>query len=158
MSRAYETFGDERAIQFVVMATPDDLKVNAEYIRMADKYVEVPGGSNNHVWHSISFLLLMGPELRQCLIDRRYCRENGCPRRMGWMVRPPLSYICLTCFQGTCLREPKTPRKSRQIEKQSRLHRPTWLRHEIPRRQNLIHHRRPIRQSPLRRLVWRRRR
>jgi len=47
--RAYETFGDEKAIQFVVMATPDDLKVNAEYIRMADKYVEVPGGSNNHV-------------------------------------------------------------------------------------------------------------
>jgi biotin carboxylase len=52
-SRAYETFGDERAIQFVVMATPDDLKVNAEYIRMADKYVEVPGGSNNHVCYSI---------------------------------------------------------------------------------------------------------
>jgi acetyl-CoA carboxylase / biotin carboxylase 1 len=48
-TRAYETFGDEKAIQFVVMATPDDLKVNAEYIRMADKYVEVPGGSNNHV-------------------------------------------------------------------------------------------------------------
>ena len=48
-ARAYETFGDEKAIQFVVMATPDDLKVNAEYIRMADKYVEVPGGSNNHV-------------------------------------------------------------------------------------------------------------
>jgi acetyl-CoA carboxylase / biotin carboxylase 1 len=47
--RAYETFGDEKAVQFVVMATPDDLKVNAEYIRMADKYVEVPGGSNNHV-------------------------------------------------------------------------------------------------------------
>jgi hypothetical protein len=47
--RAYETFGDEKAVQFVVMATPDDLKVNAEYIRMADIYVEVPGGSNNHV-------------------------------------------------------------------------------------------------------------
>jgi acetyl-CoA carboxylase / biotin carboxylase 1 len=49
LNRAYETFGDEKAIQFVVMATPDDLKVNAEYIRMADQYVEVPGGSNNHV-------------------------------------------------------------------------------------------------------------
>ena len=49
MYRAYETFGDEKAVQFVVMATPEDLKVNAEYIRMADKYVEVPGGSNNHV-------------------------------------------------------------------------------------------------------------
>lgn len=51
--RAYETFGDEKAVQFVVMATPEDLKVNAEYIRMADKYVEVPGGSNNHVPHLI---------------------------------------------------------------------------------------------------------
>ena len=38
---AYETFGDERAIQFTVMATPEDLAANADYIRMADQYVEV---------------------------------------------------------------------------------------------------------------------
>ena len=38
---AYETFGDEKAIQFTVMATPEDLAANADYIRMADKYVEV---------------------------------------------------------------------------------------------------------------------
>ena len=38
---AYETFSDERAIQFTVMATPEDLKANADYIRMADQYVEV---------------------------------------------------------------------------------------------------------------------
>ena len=38
---AYETFGDERAIQFTVMATPEDLGANADYIRMADQYVEV---------------------------------------------------------------------------------------------------------------------
>lgn len=38
---AYETFGDERAIQFTVMATPEDLQANADYIRMADQYVEV---------------------------------------------------------------------------------------------------------------------
>jgi len=30
------------------MATPEDLKVNADYIRMADQYVEVPGGTNNN--------------------------------------------------------------------------------------------------------------
>lgn len=40
---AYETFGDERAIQFTVMATPEDLAANADYIRMADQYVEVSG-------------------------------------------------------------------------------------------------------------------
>lgn len=27
----YETFGDEKAIEFVVMATPEDLQANAEY-------------------------------------------------------------------------------------------------------------------------------
>lgn len=38
---AYQQFGDERAIQFTVMATPEDLQANADYIRMADQYVEV---------------------------------------------------------------------------------------------------------------------
>ena len=43
---AYETFGDEKAIQFTVMATPEDLQANADYIRMADHYVEVRTLSN----------------------------------------------------------------------------------------------------------------
>ncbi|WFD35485.1 acetyl-coenzyme-A carboxylase [Malassezia cuniculi] len=54
---AYETFGDERAIQFIVMATPEDLSVNAEYIRMADHYVEVPGGSNNHNYANVDLIV-----------------------------------------------------------------------------------------------------
>ncbi|CAI2189188.1 11613_t:CDS:2, partial [Funneliformis geosporum] len=36
---AYETF---------------DLKINAEYIRMADQYIEVPGGSNNNHYANVS--------------------------------------------------------------------------------------------------------
>lgn len=43
---AYMTLGDERAIEFVAMATRDDLNANAEFIRLADAYVEVPSGSN----------------------------------------------------------------------------------------------------------------
>ncbi|CAG8532450.1 333_t:CDS:2 [Funneliformis mosseae] len=54
---AYETFGDERAIQFTVMATPEDLKINAEYIRMADQYIEVPGGSNNNNYANVSLIV-----------------------------------------------------------------------------------------------------
>jgi len=53
----YETFGDERAIQFTVMATPEDLKVNADYIRMADQYVEVPGGSNNNNYANVDVIV-----------------------------------------------------------------------------------------------------
>ena len=41
---AYMTFGDEKAIEFVAMATRDDLNANAEFIRLADTYVEVPSG------------------------------------------------------------------------------------------------------------------
>lgn len=46
--QSYETFGKERAVQFVVMATPEDLRANAEYIRMADEVVDVPGGNNSN--------------------------------------------------------------------------------------------------------------
>ncbi|CDS10010.1 hypothetical protein LRAMOSA02687 [Lichtheimia ramosa] len=54
---AYETFGDERAIEFTVMATPEDLSVNAEYIRMADNYVEVPGGTNNNNYANVELIV-----------------------------------------------------------------------------------------------------
>lgn len=30
------------------MATPEDLRANAEYIRMADEVVDVPGGNNSN--------------------------------------------------------------------------------------------------------------
>ncbi|KAF9244091.1 acetyl-CoA carboxylase [Melanogaster broomeanus] len=54
---SYETFGRDRAIEFTVMATPEDLKVNAEYIRMADQYIEVPGGSNNHNYANVDLIV-----------------------------------------------------------------------------------------------------
>lgn len=54
---AYETFGDERAIQFTVMATPEDLAANAEYIRMADQFVEVPGGTNNNNYANVDLIV-----------------------------------------------------------------------------------------------------
>ncbi|KAJ3357332.1 acetyl-coenzyme-A carboxylase [Allomyces javanicus] len=54
---AYETFGDERAIKFVAMATPEDLTHNAEYIRMADHFIQVPGGSNNHNYANVDLIV-----------------------------------------------------------------------------------------------------
>ncbi|XP_064627568.1 acetyl-CoA carboxylase-like isoform X4 [Lineus longissimus] len=54
---AYEMFKNERAIRFVAMVTPEDLKANAEYIRMADHYVPVPGGSNNNNYANVELIL-----------------------------------------------------------------------------------------------------
>ncbi|CAG5089581.1 Oidioi.mRNA.OKI2018_I69.PAR.g12270.t1.cds [Oikopleura dioica] len=44
----YETFRNERTVKFVVMVSPEDLEANAEFIRLADQYVPVPGGSNHN--------------------------------------------------------------------------------------------------------------
>ena len=34
---SYETFGSEQAFQFLVMATPDDIVIGSEYIKLADE-------------------------------------------------------------------------------------------------------------------------
>jgi acetyl-CoA carboxylase / biotin carboxylase 1 len=44
---AYMELGDEKAIQFVAMATPEDMKANAEFIRLADAFAEVPRGQKH---------------------------------------------------------------------------------------------------------------
>lgn len=83
---AYEMFRNERTIRFVVMVTPEDLKANAggcelnayhnlyysavienvcvcvfaffaEYIKMADHYVPVPGGPNNNNYANVELIV-----------------------------------------------------------------------------------------------------
>ncbi|KAG1687910.1 Acetyl-CoA carboxylase [Nymphon striatum] len=54
---SYEMFKNEKAIRFVVMVTPEDLRANAEYIKMADHYVPVPGGTNNNNYANVELIL-----------------------------------------------------------------------------------------------------
>ena len=59
---AYETFENDRVIEFVAMATPDDFKANAEYIKMADRVVEVNGGSNNNNFANVDLIVQLAQE------------------------------------------------------------------------------------------------
>lgn len=54
---ALETFGTEKAILLVAMATPEDLRINAEHIRIADQFVEVPGGTNNNNYANVQLIV-----------------------------------------------------------------------------------------------------
>lgn len=54
---SYEMFRNERIIRFVVMVTPEDLKANAEYIKMADHYVAVSGGPNNNNYANVELIV-----------------------------------------------------------------------------------------------------
>lgn len=38
------------------MATPEDMRANAEYIRLADEVVDVPGGGNNNNYANITLI------------------------------------------------------------------------------------------------------
>jgi acetyl-CoA carboxylase / biotin carboxylase 1 len=59
---AYMELGDEKAIQFVAMATPEDMKANAEFIRLADEYVEVPGGVNRNNYANVDVITKIAQE------------------------------------------------------------------------------------------------
>ncbi|CAI9116352.1 OLC1v1017472C1 [Oldenlandia corymbosa var. corymbosa] len=61
---AYETFGSEKAILLVAMATPEDMRINAEHIRIADQFVEVPGGTNNNNYANVQLIVEMAESTR----------------------------------------------------------------------------------------------
>lgn len=59
---AYMELGDEKAIQFVAMATAEDLKANAEFVRLADTFVEVPAGKNLNNYANVEVITKIAQE------------------------------------------------------------------------------------------------
>jgi acetyl-CoA carboxylase/biotin carboxylase 1 len=54
---AYLELGDEKAIEFVAMATPEDLKANAEFVRLADSFIDVPAGKNSNNYANVDLIV-----------------------------------------------------------------------------------------------------
>ncbi len=46
------------------MATPEDMRANAEYIRLADQVVDVPGGSNNNNYANVNLICEIAERLK----------------------------------------------------------------------------------------------
>ena len=65
------------------MATPDDLAANAEFIRRADEFVEVPGGSNANNYANVQLIVDL------CLSQN--VRPAPTPRRRAPPSRPALA-------------------------------------------------------------------
>ena len=53
----YGELGLKNSLSFICMATPEDIKANAEFVRMADEVVEVPGGSNNNNYANVDLIV-----------------------------------------------------------------------------------------------------
>ena len=63
---AFTTFGNDKAISLVAMATHMDIKSNAEHIHMADQFVEVPGGGSAENYGNVK---LIGQIASQAAVD-----------------------------------------------------------------------------------------
>ena len=62
----YETFRTHDILHIVCMATEDDLKANAEYIRLADEFVTVESGSNRNNYANVDLIVKVA---RRCEAD-----------------------------------------------------------------------------------------
>ena len=53
---AFDVLGDAKALTFVAMASGQDLDANAEFVRLADRVVEVPSGSNKNNYANVELI------------------------------------------------------------------------------------------------------
>lgn len=54
---AFKRFGDERVVNLIAMATPEDMLADAEHIRLADQFIEVPGGRNVNNYANVQLIV-----------------------------------------------------------------------------------------------------
>ena len=73
------------------MTTPEDLRANAEYVRMADQFVEVPGGSNNNNFATVTLIV----ETAEAVVCRR-ARARARAVRFARLPRRRVSPRCAT--------------------------------------------------------------
>ena len=61
------------------MATPEDVRANAEYIRMADEVVDVPGGSNNNNYANVNLICEIAERLQvDAVMPRKQIPSHLC--------------------------------------------------------------------------------
>eukprot|EP00405_Crypthecodinium_cohnii_P020766 CAMPEP_0206482608 /NCGR_PEP_ID=MMETSP0324_2-20121206/38966_1 /ASSEMBLY_ACC=CAM_ASM_000836 /TAXON_ID=2866 /ORGANISM="Crypthecodinium cohnii, Strain Seligo" /LENGTH=2089 /DNA_ID=CAMNT_0053960569 /DNA_START=18 /DNA_END=6287 /DNA_ORIENTATION=- len=56
--------GSQSELEFIAMASKDDLQANAEFIRLADSYVEVPAGKNTFNYANVDLIVQIAKEQR----------------------------------------------------------------------------------------------
>jgi acetyl-CoA carboxylase/biotin carboxylase 1 len=90
---AYMNFGDERTIEFIAMATPEDLAANAEFIRLADKFVEVPGGSNKNNYAKVDLILRIAEQEKVDAVWPGWGHASENPRLPNALAEKGIQFI-----------------------------------------------------------------
>ena len=90
---SYEMFADDRAVKFVVMATPEDLRANAEYIRMGDECIQVPGGANNNNYANVSLIVQTAKQANVDAVWPGWGHASENPALVDALVEADITFI-----------------------------------------------------------------
>ncbi len=99
---AYKFFGHEHAVAIVAMATPEDMRVDAEHIKMADQFVEVPGGSNNNNYANVRLIVQTAEKANVDAVWPGWSVPN-CSAAVSVLQTPTIQVtVCLRLTPGCC--------------------------------------------------------
>jgi acetyl-CoA carboxylase/biotin carboxylase 1 len=70
---AFKRFGDERVVNLIAMATPEDMMADAEHIRLADQFIEVPGGRNVNNYANVQLIVSLALRTRVDAVWPGWC-------------------------------------------------------------------------------------
>eukprot|EP00798_Chlamydomonas_sp_ICE-L_P011177 gene11177-18790_t len=59
-SWAAQAMGSGQAVTLVAMATPNDIRINAEHLQLADQFIEVPAGGNVNNYANVALIVQVG--------------------------------------------------------------------------------------------------
>jgi acetyl-CoA carboxylase/biotin carboxylase 1 len=62
----HQTFRARRLMNLVVLATPEDIEANAEYIRLANEFVRVPGGDVKNNYANVELIANVAKRCQVC--------------------------------------------------------------------------------------------
>ena len=111
---AYCELGDENAIEFLAMATPEDLKANAEFIRFADDFVEVPGGKNSNNYANVNLIVDIAEREGVDAVWPGWGHASENPKLPTMLKAKGITFIgptapVMSVLGGTCLAFPQIP-------------------------------------------------
>lgn len=77
--------------------TPEDLKANAEYIKMADQYVPVPGGTNNNNYANVELIVDIAKRMNVQAVWAGWGHASEYPRLPELLTKANIAFMGPPC-------------------------------------------------------------
>ncbi|KAL3320099.1 hypothetical protein Ciccas_001212 [Cichlidogyrus casuarinus] len=90
---SYATFKNVNEIKFFCLATPEDIHANAEYIKIADKIITVPGGSNVNNYANVELIIQKAVENQVDAVWAGWGHASENPQLPGSLAKKNIIFL-----------------------------------------------------------------